>query len=234
MTGTPAPFPPHVTFELPGWELLWAELVPTGEGGEGGKVLAALRDEAAARARGRWSLETLSADPAVQGLRKLFRRAGCDPTRYRSGSEALLRRVLKGEGFPAVDPLVDLGNCVAADLAANVCVMDADLAAPPFVFRAGRPGEEMLSLRGPFDCAGKPLLLDANGPADVPITGSERLRVTPATRRAWLIVYLPAGVVPASRAEETVRRLVAAAPVARLAAIGAARPGGVPDRAGAA
>lgn len=218
MTRSPAPFPPHVAFELPGWEMLWAELAPTG-GGEA--ELSTLRSEVAARARARWRLETLSEDPAVQGLRKLFRRAGCDPTRYRSGSEALLRRVLKGEEIPAVHPLVDLGNCVAAELAANVCVMDADVARPPFVFRAGRAGEEMLSLRGPFDCAGKPLLLDADGPADVPITGSDRLRVTGTTRRAWLVVYLPSGILTAAMAEETVRRLVAAAPVAGLAAIGA-------------
>lgn len=229
MTETPAPFPPPVAFELPGWEMLWAELVPTGEGSV---ELAALRSEVASRARARWSLETLSSDPAVSGLRKLFRRAGCDPTRYRSGSEALLRRILKGEDLPAVDPLVDIGNCVAAELAANVCVMDADLAAPPFVLRAGRAGEEMLSLRGPFDCAGKPLLLDANGPADVPITGSQRLRVTAETRRAWLVVYLPAGVVPAERAEETVRRLLVSAPVARLRAIGAAQAPGGPADAG--
>ncbi|HPA52018.1 MAG TPA: hypothetical protein PLP50_10500, partial [Thermoanaerobaculia bacterium] len=84
-------FPPLVTMELPGWELSWSELAPTGEGGD---ALARARLEAAAEVRGRLKLETLSEHPAVAGLRRLFRRAGCDPTRYRSGSEALLRRVL--------------------------------------------------------------------------------------------------------------------------------------------
>ena len=88
----------------------------------------------------------------------------------------------------------------------------------------GRAGEEMLSLRGPFGCAGKPLLLDADGPADVPITGSDRLRVTERTRRAWLVVYLPAEVVPAVKAEEALRRLLAEAPVALPEAICAVRP----------
>jgi DNA/RNA-binding domain of Phe-tRNA-synthetase-like protein len=218
MTTTAPAFPPPVTMELPGWELAWAELEPTGEGEE---ALARARLEVAAEVRGRLKLETLSEQPAVAGLRRLFRRAGCDPTRYRSGSEALLRRVLKGEEVPAVHPLVDLGNLVALELATNVCVMDADKAEPPFVFRAGRPGEEMLSLRGPFDCAGKPLLVDALGPADVPITGADRVRVTEATRRAWLIVYLPAGVVTAQEASATVRRLAERTGVARIAATGA-------------
>ena len=209
----PRTFPPRVDMELEGWELFWAELEPTGDGDA---ALAELRVEVGARVRERLRLETLSEHPPVAALRRLFRRAGCDPTRYRAGSEALLRRLLKGEELPAVHPLVDLGNCVAAELAANVCVMDADKVAPPFVFRAGKEGEEMLSLRGPFDCAKKPVLLDAAGPADVPITGADRVRVTDATRRAWLLVYLPAGVVTGAEAGETLRRLAARAPVARL------------------
>jgi len=201
-----------VTLELDGWELFSAELEPTGAGEA---ELAALRRAVAERVRGRLRLETLSEHPAVAGLRRLFRRAGCDPTRYRSGSEALLRRLLKGEELPAVHPLVDVGNCVAAELATNVCVMDAEKAAPPFVLRAGRPGEEMLSLRGPFDLAGKPVLFDTIGPADVPITGADRVRVTDATRRALFIAYLPAGVVAAEEAGAALDRMLAAAPVAR-------------------
>ncbi len=214
-------FPPPVTLELPGWELFWAELVPTG-----GKTeeLSALRRSVAAQVREKLRMATLSEHPAVAGLRRLFRRAGCDPTRYRSGSEALVRRLLKGEELPAVLPLVDLGNCLAADLVTNVCVMDADKAVPPFVFRAGRPGETMLSLRGPFDCAGKPLLLDSTGPADVPITGADRVRVNASTKRAWLIVYLPLPAVSVDQADEALRGLLAAAPVARLIATGATTP----------
>lgn len=217
MTHAPTAFPPPVTMELPGWELSWADLVPTGEGAD---ALARARFDVATEVRGRLKLETLSEHPAVAGLRRLFRRAGCDPTRYRSGSEALLRRVLKGEEVPEVHPLVDLGNLVALALATNVCVMDAEKAAPPFVLRAGRPGEEMLSLRGPFDCAGKPLLVDTLGPADVPITGADRVRVTPDTHRAWLLVYRPAGVVRADDAADVVRRLAERTGVARVVATG--------------
>jgi DNA/RNA-binding domain of Phe-tRNA-synthetase-like protein len=213
-------FPPAVALELPSWELFWAELVPTGAGAE---ELAALRRSVTAQVREKLRLETLSEHPAVAGLRRLLRRAGCDPTRYRSGSEALMRRLLKGEELPAILPLVDLGNCVAADLVTNVCVMDADKAVPAFVFRAGRPGETMLSLRGPFDCAGKPLLLDTAGPADVPITGADRVRVDASTKRAWLIVYLPVPAVSVDQADEALRRLLAAAPIARLVAEGATR-----------
>jgi DNA/RNA-binding domain of Phe-tRNA-synthetase-like protein len=209
---------PHVTIELAGWTLLWAELEPHPIDE---CVLAKMREDAGASARAAFSTEPLAAHPTVAAVRLLFRRAGCDPTRYRPASEALLRRLLKGEAMPAVHPLVDLGNCVSAALAVPVCVMDADRAAPPFTFRAGRSGEEMLSLKGPFRCEDKPLLLDSVGPADVPITGADRVRVSEHTRRASLIAYLPTATVPAVLAEDALRRVLAAAPLATLRSVAA-------------
>jgi DNA/RNA-binding domain of Phe-tRNA-synthetase-like protein len=71
-------------------------------------------------------------------------------------------------------------------------------------------------LRGPFDLESKPLLVDAQGPCDVPITGNQRVKVTAKTKRAWLVAYLPAGVVEPEAAESQLRALLDVAPVARL------------------
>ena len=151
-------------------------------------------------------------------MRKLFRAAGCDPTRYRPSAEALLRRVLKGDELPAIDPCVDLNNCLSLELVVPACVMDVGGLAPPFALRAGRPGESMMSMRGPFDVAGKPTLVDAGGPFGTPITDSERVKVTAATASVWLVAYLPVGVVAPDDAAACLRRLVTRAPVARLGA----------------
>jgi DNA/RNA-binding domain of Phe-tRNA-synthetase-like protein len=91
-----------------------------------------------------------------------------------------------------------------------------------FTLRAGREGETMASLRGLFALHGKPLLADAAGPFGTPITGSERVRVGSATRRAWLVAYLPAGVVEETCAAGALTALLAAAPVAAVRAAGVA------------
>jgi DNA/RNA-binding domain of Phe-tRNA-synthetase-like protein len=98
-------------------------------------------------------------------------------------------------------------------------------ATPPFVLRAGREGEAMLSMRGPYELHGKPLLADARGPFGTPITDSERVKVQGETRRAWLVAYLPTGVVDAGCAREGLERLLADAPVATVRAV--AESGGV-------
>jgi len=96
---------------------------------------------------------------------------------------------------------------------------------PPFVLRAGRAGESYASLRGPFNLEGKPLLVDAEGPCDAPITGGERVKVLPDTTRAWLVAYLPGGVVSRDCGERALRAILAAAPAARLLAVGASGEG---------
>jgi len=205
--------PFDVTMELDGWDLLWARLERrVGHEPE----LAALRERVVAEVRERLVLKELSSHPTVAGLRRLFKAAGCDPTRYRPSSEALLRRLLKGSEMPEISPLVDLNNCLSAALAVPCCVSVEESLEPPFVVRAGREGESYASLRGPFNLEGKPLLVDQKGPVDTPITGSQRVKVEADTERVWLTAYLPHGVVDPEDAAAKLEELAAAAPVAEI------------------
>src|SRR5207247_2419780 len=47
---------------------------------------------------------------SFDAARKLYRKFGTDPTRTRPSSEALLRRVKKGEPLPRINSLVDVAN----------------------------------------------------------------------------------------------------------------------------
>lgn len=222
----PPPFP--VSLELDGWTLLWArlELAPAAGAQESAPAgLDALRRRVAARARSRFELARLPEDATVAAVRALFRAAGCDPTRYRPSSEALLRRVLKGEELPAIQPLVDLNNCLSIELAVPCSAAAEGSFVPPVSLRAGRPGEAFASLRGPFHLEGKPLLADAAGPFSTPITDSQRIKVQPETRRAWLVAYLPAAVLAPEEALARLAELLRDAPFARLE-MAAASPGG--------
>jgi DNA/RNA-binding domain of Phe-tRNA-synthetase-like protein len=184
--------PFDVRVELEGWELFWAFLTV----GEDQSGLADLRRRVVAGVAERFSEPAaIAAHPPVATMRKLFRAAGCDPTRYRPASEALLRRLVKGAELPAIHPLVDVNNCLSAELAVPCCVMKEGSLGSSLVFRPGAAGESYESLRGPFNAEAKPLLVDDIGPIDTPITGSERVKVQSDTRKAWLVAYLPKDVV---------------------------------------
>lgn len=208
---------PVVRHELPGWTLFWARLrMQPHDPAALARVFAAEQ----ATARTVWSLETLAQQPTVAAVRALFRQAGCDPTRYRPSSEALLRRVLKGEDLPAIHPAVDVNNLLSIALAVPACVVDAGRVTAPFVLRAGRAGERMLSMRGDFDLEGKPLLEDIEGPFGTPITDSERVKVRAGAGEILLVAYLPAAGGLAAEASGTLRRLLEATGAGEPAAEG--------------
>ena len=200
----------QVTHELPGWRLVWYRLSSHAESARAAEVA---RAAVGADSRERFAGRSLVDSPVVGEVRRLFREAGTDPTRYRPSSEALLRRVLKGEELPAIHPFVDLNNCVSIALAVPSCVMAGGSFTPPVHLRRGLPGERLDSLRGDFDLAGKPLLEDVRGPFGTPITDSHRVAVGASTREAWMVVYLPATLVSAA----DVDGVLGAVPLAAIA-----------------
>ncbi len=197
--------------DLDGWELFWAFL----EVGEDQSGLPDLRKRVAEDVRRRFpEAAAVASFPPVTAMRKLFRAVGCDPTRYRPASEALLRRLVKGADLPAIHPLVDVNNCLSAVLAVPCCVMREGTFGSELLFRAGGAGESYESLRGPFNLEKKPLLVDENGPLDAPITGSKQVMVESGTTRAWLVAYLPKDAVSAGDAWVALETLSADAGVA--------------------
>lgn len=191
--------------QLDGWRLFWAHLQIADIDSS---TLATRRAEVAEVARQRFSdTAAISGDLVVAGLRSLFRAAGCDPTRYRPASEALLRRLVKGGELPEIFPLVDLNNCLSAELAVPCCVMVEDSFRAPLIWRSGVEGESYESLRGPFNLVGKPVLFDPEGPLDTPITGNVRVKVEADTTAAWLVAYMPAAELDIDAAGATLDRL---------------------------
>src|SRR5262249_19455013 len=59
---------------------------------------------------GVYRMEGLSEQPQIDAVRGLQKAFGFDPTRYRPSSEALLRRILKGQGLYQINTAVDVNN----------------------------------------------------------------------------------------------------------------------------
>ncbi len=203
---------PSFTLALPGWELCWVHLAVTGEGES---RLAARRERIAAELCSLWTPAELGEDPTVAAMRRLFKAAGTDPSRYRPSSEALVRRLLKGEAVPSIHALVDLNNQLSIELKVPSCVMRDGSFEFPVTLRAGLAGEILDAMRGPLDLAGKPLLADAAGPFGTPITDAHRVKVLPDTAAGWLVAYLPAGQLGGAEVAARLDEILAEAPVAR-------------------
>lgn len=124
--------------------------------------------------------------------RTLYRRFGIDPTRYRPSSEALLRRVRRGDPMPRVNSLVDVANVVSLRLQVPVGLYDLDRVSGPLRLRLGRDGESYAGIRREVvNVAARICVADDLGPCGNPSADSERTMITTATERAAWIFFLP-------------------------------------------
>lgn len=85
---------------------------------------------------------------AIQAWRRAFARMGLKPTQYRCASEALLRRLRKEGGLPALHPLVDLCNAASVAFAIPIAVFDLEHVAGALQVRPARGDEDYLAFSG--------------------------------------------------------------------------------------
>jgi len=125
--------------------------------------------------------------------RALYRRFGIDPTRIRPSSEALLRRLKKGEPLPRVNSLVDVANAMSVQLQVPVGLYDLEKAkGDELVVRIGAEGESYTGIgKERVNVAGRICVADADGPCGNPSADSARTMITTGTERAAWIYFLP-------------------------------------------
>jgi DNA/RNA-binding domain of Phe-tRNA-synthetase-like protein len=130
---------------------------------------------------------------ATAPARALYKRFGVDPTRVRPSSEALLRRLKKGEPLPRVNSLVDVANALSVQLQVPVGLYDLDkVKGEELTVRLGAEGESYTGIgKETVNVAGRICVADADGPCGNPSSDSARTRITTATERAAWIYFLP-------------------------------------------
>jgi DNA/RNA-binding domain of Phe-tRNA-synthetase-like protein len=132
------------------------------------------------------------ASAEAEAVRSMYRAVGLDPTKRRPSSEALLRRVFRGEGLPRVNTLVDVCNWCSLEFQVPYGVYDVARVEGDVELRLGHPGEEYAGIRKDVvHVGGRLTLADRCGPFGNPTSDSARTMVTTATTTAMVVVYAP-------------------------------------------
>ena len=126
-------------------------------------------------------------------VRTMYKRVGIDPTKTRPSSEALLRRVRRGDELPRINSLVDVINWCSLETQLPFGLYDLDHIKGNVELRIGRDGEEYAGIRkDAVHVGGRLTLCDDQGPFGNPTSDSARTMVTPATTRALVVIFCPA------------------------------------------
>jgi DNA/RNA-binding domain of Phe-tRNA-synthetase-like protein len=126
-------------------------------------------------------------------VRAMYKRVGLDPTKTRPSSEALLRRVRKGDALPRINSMVDVCNWCSLEFQLPYGLYDlGHVEGDTIEMRLGREGESYAGIRkDDVHVSGRITLADARGAFGNPTSDSARTMVTTAATRALVVVFAP-------------------------------------------
>ncbi len=128
----------------------------------------------------------------IAAVRTMYKRVGLDPTKTRPSSEALLRRVRRGDSLPRINSMVDVCNWCSLEFQLPYGLYDASRIDGDVELRIGGDGESYPGIRkDDVNVAGRITLADTQGPFGNPSSDSARTMVTTSTSRALLVVFAP-------------------------------------------
>ena len=128
----------------------------------------------------------------IAAVRTMYKRVGLDPTKTRPSSEALLRRVRRGDSLPRINSMVDVCNWCSLEFQLPYGLYDASRIDGDVELRIGGDRESYPGIRkDDVNVGGRITLADTQGPFGNPTSDSARTMVTTLTTRALLVVFAP-------------------------------------------
>ena len=153
--------------------------------------------EAEEEIRKNHTLQTLKNDLVVRAYRDFYWRIGIDPTKTRPSSEAMVRRVLRGKGFPRINNVVDACNVASALTLVPIGLYDIDKIEGRLELRLSREGEVFRPIGGGEEVlkGGEPVLADEKDILFLyPHRDSRKTMVTESTERVLIVAAGVPGV----------------------------------------
>ena len=120
-----------------------------------------------------------------------FWKIGVDPTKVRPAGEALIRRVLRGNSIPRINPIVDAYNLSSIETGVALAAFDENLIRGDLTMRFSAPGEMFtgIGMDEPMSLKGNEIVLsdDEKLVAIYPYRDADSTKVTDETRSVILL-----------------------------------------------
>ena len=128
--------------------------------------------------------------PGVRGSRAAYKAFGRNPGRYRVSSEALLRRVRRGEELYHINSVVDVNNLVSIESGLSVGSYDLAHTQGTITLRKAEHGEGYTGIGKDFlDMENMLVLADDEGIFGSSMSDSIRAMVTEQTKNVLVVIY---------------------------------------------
>lgn len=128
--------------------------------------------------------------PGVRGSRAAYKAFGRNPGRYRVSSEALLRRVRRGDDLYRINSVVDVNNLISIESGLSVGSYDLANTHGSITLRKAEHGEGYTGIGKDFlDMENMLVLADDEGIFGSSMSDSTRAMVTEQTKNVLVAIY---------------------------------------------
>ena len=128
--------------------------------------------------------------PGVRGSRAAYKAFGRNPGRYRVSSEALLRRIRRGDELYHVNSVVDVNNLISVESGLSVGSYDLAHIQGTIILRKAENGEGYTGIGKDFlDMENMLVLADDEGIFGSSMSDSTRAMVTEQTKDILVVIY---------------------------------------------
>ncbi|MEM0182316.1 MAG: phenylalanine--tRNA ligase beta subunit-related protein [Thermoproteus sp.] len=141
--------------------------------------------------RNKYNINELKDNKTIRIYRDFYWRViGIDPTKQRPAQEALLRRVLRGEELPRINPAVDIGNAASIKWLVPVGLYDIDKIGGDILELRWSKGETFYPIGGkPTTVNGQIILAKGETVLHVyPYRDSELTKVDESTKNILIVI----------------------------------------------
>lgn len=143
--------------------------------------------------RAKYSFKTINEIDTIKTVREMFKLENMDPSRYRPSSEALLRRILRGQELYKINSVVDVNNWCSLEFFLPMGVYDKEnIVGKTVTFRLGANGESYVGIDGEIQNAqGKIVMTDEEKVCGGPVSDSDKTMITVNTKKVLMVIYAP-------------------------------------------
>ena len=138
----------------------------------------------------RYALADIAQNPNIAATRAAYRTLGKNPHEYRNAAEAMLRRIVKGQGLYHINSIIEVNNLVSVTSGWSIGTYDLAQLHGDITLRRAPEGAHYGGIgKGSVNIGHLPVLYDAEGPFGNPTSDSRRAMVQPGRRELLSVIY---------------------------------------------
>lgn len=152
--------------------------------------LLALLDKTIKELHKRYTMSDLPEILHIKDTRTAYRNLGKSPTAYRNAAEAMLRRIVKGNGLYHINNVVEINNLISVTTGYSVGSYDTDCLSGTVEWKRAPDGESYQGIgKDVLNIEHLPTLYDKNGAFGNPTSDSRRAMISTGIHRISSVIY---------------------------------------------